>query len=328
MAEPDYTGGAAHEGGGGDATGRAKGRARRGKGSEPAVHSPVAQNPDVQNPDLQSTSRAVDRPEPRDVAPGPSPDAELIETLAETEGHRERGATLRRLMRSGRNAAKGAAGLGPQSLDALTARVMALASNLRIRDGAQLRARYPDLDTEGLARLLIVNAARNSAAVGVATGASAALPIPVTWPVELVTEAAAVIGIELKLVAELYEVYGIDPGRSRAERAMTYLNAWTQRRGVLADATGTMSAAGAVGAITGTAAAWSLLRKRVQRRVAARTGRGVVSLAPLLGGAALGAVVNRFEARRLGEAVQRDLRDLTRGRRGPGGVWVVHTMRP
>jgi uncharacterized protein (DUF697 family) len=309
MAEPDWDGRNTAKGNGGG-TGHAG--AGGGDGARPAP---------------ESASRAVGRPEPRGLTPASVRDAELVGTLAEAEGGRERGATIRRLMRSGRKAAKGAANLGPQSLDALTARVMALAANLRIRDGAQLRARYPDLDTEGLARLLITTAARNSAAVGVATGASAALPIPVTWPVELVTEAMAVIGIEIKLVAELYEVYGIDPGRTRAERAMTYLNSWAQRRGVLSDSAGTVSAAGAVGAITGTAAAWSLLRKRVQRRVAARTGRGVVSLAPLLGGAALGAVVNRFEARRLGENVQRDLRELTRGRNGPGGVWVVHTMR-
>lgn len=314
MAEPDWNAGDAVRDGG-TGTGRAGG----GVGAGGAGGN---------GPASESASREVARAAAGGVAHGPARDAELIGTLAETEGGRERGATIRRLMRSGRKAAKGAASLGPQSLDALTARVMAMAANLRIRDGAQLRARYPDLDADGLARVLIANAARNSAAVGVATGASAALPIPVTWPVELATEAVAVIGIELKLVAELYEVYGLDPGRTRAERAMTYLNAWTQRRGVLSDSAGAMNAAGALGAVTGTAAAWSLLRKRVQRRVAARAGRGAVSLAPLLGGAALGAVVNRFEARRLGESVQRDLRELSRGRSGPGGVWVVHTMRP
>jgi len=118
----------------------------------------------------------------------------------------------------------------------------------------------------------------------------------VTWPVQLATETVAVIGIELKLVAELHEVYGAAVPGAPGERALAYLNAWSRQRGV------TVTSADA------TLAAGSAVNKRLRRRVAMRTGRDVVSLGPLLSGAALGAAVNHRETTRLGKRIKKDLR--------------------
>jgi hypothetical protein len=258
--------------------------------------------PDGAPPGNDPTARGERHP-----ASFPGPDARLIGEYAEAERPQERRALLRRLTRrpwpqpgGPADAAPLAAGR-PQSLDALTARVYALAGTVRVRSAEQLARENPHLTHDQVADKLIGNAARNAAAVGAATGMSAALPIPVTWPVELVTEALAVIGIEIKLIAELYEVYGVVVPGSRSERTMTYLTAWT-RRGVVP-----------VGSAEATLAAWALLRGRAKRRVALRAGRGAASLAPLLSGAVLGAVVNRRETRRLGQRIRRDLRKLSSG---------------
>lgn len=242
----------------------------------------------------------------------PSPEARLIGEYAEVEQPQVRRALLRRFARPGwlrsRRISDGPIIHDrPQSLDALTNRVYALASNLRIRDAEQLYRQNPRLSREQLADKLIANAARNAAAVGAATGMSAALPIPVTWPVELATESLVVIGIEVKLIAELYEAYGVAVPGPRAERTMAYLTAWTRRGAV------------PVGSAEATLAAWKLLRGRVKRRVALRAGRGAASLAPLLSGAVLGAVVNRRETHKLGRRIQRDLRKL---QQGPGSGWI------
>jgi len=92
-----------------------------------------------------------------------------------------------------------------------TAQVVAMAPRLRVRNGAMLRAQFHGKNTEDIADALIVGASRASGAVGAAVGAWAALPALPAFPVELVTETLALVGIELKLIAELHEVYGMAP---------------------------------------------------------------------------------------------------------------------
>src|SRR6516165_7285751 len=100
-----------------------------------------------------------------------------------------------------------------------TAQVVAMAPRLRVRSGAALRAQFPGKNTEDIADALIVGASRASGAVGAAVGAWAALPALPAFPVELVTETLALVGIELKLIAELHEVYGMAPPGNAADRA-------------------------------------------------------------------------------------------------------------
>ena len=178
----------------------------------------------------------------------------------------------------------------------LATQVVAMAQRLRIRDQAALRAQFPGKSSEEIADALIDGAARASAAVGGAVGAWAALPVLPAYPVEIATETLALIGIEIKLVAELHEAYGTPAAGTRGERMTAYVAAWAHRRGVFMVPTGLVLAAG------------SPLARRLRWRLATRMSRSVFSLGPLLTGAFAGAMLNRQETRRLGHSVRTDLR--------------------
>ena len=90
---------------------------------------------------------------------------------------------------------------------------------------------------EELAEALIAAAAKATGAVGAAGGALAAVqftatPSLITTPVQLAAETLLVAVIEMKLIAELHEVYGAGVGGTARQRAMAYLVAWTNRRGI------------------------------------------------------------------------------------------------
>jgi hypothetical protein len=178
----------------------------------------------------------------------------------------------------------------------LVAQVVAMAQRLRIRDQAALRAQFPGKSSEEIADALIEGAARASAVVGGAVGAWAALPVLPAYPVEIATETLALIGIEIKLVAELHEAYGVPATGTPVERTTAYIAAWAHRRGVFMVPTGLVLAAG------------SPLARRLRWRLATRMSRSAFSLGPLLTGAFAGAMLNRQETRRLGHNVRADLR--------------------
>ena len=178
----------------------------------------------------------------------------------------------------------------------LVTQVVAMAQRLRIRDHAALRAQFPGKSSEEIADALIEGAARASAAVGGAVGAWAALPVLPAYPVEIATETLALIGIEIKLVAELHEAYGMPAPGKGVDRMTAYVAAWAHRRGVFMVPTGLVLAAG------------SPLARRLRWRLATRMGRSAFSLGPLLTGAFAGAMLNRQETRRLGHSVRTDLR--------------------
>ncbi|MGD0374700.1 MAG: hypothetical protein ABSB01_09000 [Streptosporangiaceae bacterium] len=177
----------------------------------------------------------------------------------------------------------------------LTSEVLAMAPRLPVRDYERLRAQFPGLPPEELADALIYGSARAAAAVGAAAGVAMVLPLPAA-PVEVAVETLALVGIEIKLVAELHEVYGMRAAGSPTERMLAYVAAWAHRRGVAVAPAGLVIAVG------------SPLRKRLQRRLIVRAGRSAFSLGPLLTGAAAGAALNRRETRRLGHDVRDDLR--------------------
>ena len=178
----------------------------------------------------------------------------------------------------------------------LSAQVLAMAPRLPVRDRATLRAQFPGLSPDELASALINGASRASGAVGMAVGAWAVLPFIPAAGVEITTETLAVVGIEIKLVAELHEVYGQAVPRGRVDRMTAYVGAWAQRRGVALAPGGLVLAAG------------SPLARQLQRRLAARAGRSIFSLGPLLTGAVAGGVINRRETRKLGRILSDDLR--------------------
>jgi hypothetical protein len=184
----------------------------------------------------------------------------------------------------------------------LAAQVAAMAPRLRVRDRAALQAQFPGLSTEDIADALVEGASRASAAVGAAVGAWAVLPVPPAVAAEIAAETLALVGIEIKLVAELHEIYGLPASGNVAERMTAYVAAWAHRRGVFLVPGGLVLAAG------------SPLARRLRLRLAARASRSAFSLGPLLTGAVAGALLNRRETHRLGQDIRSDLR------RHPGPV--------
>jgi len=167
---------------------------------------------------------------------------------------------------------------------------------LSVRDRQTLRAQFPGRSDEEIATLLIERAATAAAAVGGATGAWAALPVLPAFPAEIAAETLAIVGIEIKLVAELHEVYGVPATGNSAERARAYIGAWAHRRGVFMVPGGLLIVAG------------SPLARQLRRSLAARVRRSTFSLSPLFTGALAGMMLNRRETRRLGRDILEDLR--------------------
>ena len=178
----------------------------------------------------------------------------------------------------------------------LVGQVVAMAPRLRVRDQAALQAQFPGQSAEEIADALIEGAAHAAAAAGGAAGLAAALPVLPAYPAEVAAETLVVVGIELKLVAELHEAYGASAPGNFAERMSAYTAAWAHRRGVFMLEGGLILAAG------------SPLARLLRRRLIARAGRSAVSLGPLLTGAAAGAIFNSRETKRLGRDIRRDLR--------------------
>jgi hypothetical protein len=221
--------------------------------------------------------------------------AELVGELSETtvpSRRRKLTAAISRLARrSGRAGWYSAQSSGRW----LTSQVLAMAPRLPVRDQQTLRAQFPGLNADELADALIVGSARAASAVGAAAGMAMVLPLPAA-PVEVAVETLTLVGIEIKLVAELHEVYGMRAPGSPVERMLAYVAAWAHRRGVALGPAGLVLVVG------------SPLRRRLQRRLVARAGRSAVSIGPLFSGAIAGAVLNRHETRRLGTDVRDDLR--------------------
>lgn len=190
----------------------------------------------------------------------------------------------------------------------LAERLLEKAEHLPVRDLETIRAQMGDVGRDELARRLILGASRASAAVGAMAGAviDAEEFAPPTWlaiPAELVVETLALAAIELKLIAELHQVYGRTVEGGPATRALALGRAWAERRGVRpAD----LLRGGAVGDMVGRRARAQVLRL-VRRRLVRSLGRNLTSLAPLLIGAVAGAQLNRRATRALGEAVAADL---------------------
>jgi uncharacterized protein (DUF697 family) len=182
------------------------------------------------------------------------------------------------------------------------------APRIPVRDAATLSRHHGGLTGDALATALIQAASRASAGVGAAVGGLAGVQalVPPTWvalPFELLVETAAVATIELKLVAELHEVYGRSPQVSTKERALLVVRAWAERRGI------TPASLSTGGGITTRGVREELIRV-VRRRLIRRAGRNLSSLVPLFVGAAAGAVANRRATKAVGEAIAEDLQKL------------------
>lgn len=181
----------------------------------------------------------------------------------------------------------------------------ATATRLPLRDKATLIAQHPGLDTEQLADSLAAAAGRVSGTIGGAAGGLAAAqwlatPSLIAIPVELAAETLLVAAVELKLVAELHEIYDARPPGEVSERATAYLGSWTTQRG--------LSGSGGGGQTVGptfrlASAGTAALRKRITGRLARNLG----SFLPFLAGAVIGARYNSVSTRKLSQRLRADL---------------------
>jgi len=181
--------------------------------------------------------------------------------------------------------------------------VVEIAPHIPIRDRETLRRHHGSLTDAQIAAQLVATAARSTAAVGAAGGLLstveiAAPPAYLSAPVQVAAETLAVVAIEVKLIAELHELFGRGVPGTPATRGAAYLGAWVRRRGLdpFADRPG-------LGGVIGGAA-----RAQLRQRLLRRAGRNATSVVPFLAGAVAGAALNRRETLRLGGRIVDDLR--------------------
>jgi hypothetical protein len=181
--------------------------------------------------------------------------------------------------------------------------VVEIAPHIPIRDRETLRRHHGDRSDAQIAEQLIATAARATAAVGAAGGMLstveiAAPPAFLSAPVQVAAETLAVVAIEVKLIAELHELFGRGVAGTPATRGAAYLGAWARRRGLdpFAERPG-------LGGFVGGAA-----RAQLRQRLLRRAGRNAASVVPFLAGAVAGAALNRRETLRLGERILADVR--------------------
>lgn len=247
-------------------------------------------------------------PLPADAsAPGHTGTGEPDPLGARLPAPRSAGARARRAARYAGSRAGRAHRSARVGLAALTDRLIETAPRIPVRDRAALRRDFPGLGSEEIADRLVSAAAKSSAAVGAGVGAAAAAPVPPAMTLELAAETLAVAAVEIKLIAELHELYDLRPPGTAAQRASAYVGSWANRRGVDVLARSSL-----------TSALNSPLKRELRQRLLKRTLHNLPSVAPFLVGAAIGGVVNQRDTRRLAQLIRADLRRHAVQRAVPG----------
>lgn len=181
----------------------------------------------------------------------------------------------------------------------LADRIIENAPRIPVRDLEALRGQFPGLGPEELADKLVTGACGATATVGAGIGAAAMLPVPPAMPAELATEITGVAAIELKLIAELHEVYGVRPPGNLKQRSTAYLNSWSGERGIDVSKPSTVSSALS-----------SQMKLQLRQQIMKRMVRNLPNLMPFMVGAAVGAVMNRRDTRKLADRIRADLRKI------------------
>lgn len=182
-------------------------------------------------------------------------------------------------------------------LSYLTDRIIEMAPRIPVRDLGTLRAQFPGLGPEQIADKLVAGAANATSTVGAGVGAAAMLPTPPAMPAELAAEITGVAAIELKLIAELHEVYGARPPGNPWQRSAAYLDSWSGERGIDVTKPATINAA-----------LGGQMKRQLRQSITKRMVRNLPNLMPFLIGAAVGAVMNRRDTKQLAERIRKDLR--------------------
>ncbi|MDC0772054.1 hypothetical protein [Streptomyces sp. HD] len=242
----------------------------------------------------------------RDDERGSSSTGASLEAVSETDVpalvavpasvSRRRVAVIREKAREGvrKGGSRARAGLGY-----LADRIIEIAPRIPVRDLATLRRQFPGLGPEQLADKLVTGAANASSTVGAGVGAAAMLPVPPAMPTELAAEITGVAAIELKLIAELHEVYGVRPPGNLKARSIAYLSSWSEERGIDPMKPATINAA-----------LGGQMRRELRQQIMKRTLRNLPNLMPFLVGAAVGAAMNRRDTRNLAARIRADLRRM------------------
>ncbi|OKI08151.1 hypothetical protein A6A06_34855 [Streptomyces sp. CB02923] len=213
-----------------------------------------------------------------------------------TDALEERGRAASLAAAVGRGTRKGRTG-ARKGLTAVAERIIENAPRIPVRDLATLRRQFPGLTPEELADKLISGATRGTATVGAGVGAAAMLPVPPAMPAELAAEIVGVASVEIKLIAELHEVYGLRPPGQLRQRATAYLTSWTEERGI--DVTKPTTVNAALG---------GQMKRELRQQIMKRTLRNLPNLTPFMVGAAVGALMNRRDTRKLADKIRKDLR--------------------
>ncbi|MFF4036556.1 hypothetical protein [Streptomyces sp. NPDC001816] len=181
----------------------------------------------------------------------------------------------------------------------ITDRIIEIAPRVPVRDLATLRRQFPGLGPEEIADKLVAGAAGATSTVGAGIGAAAMLPVPPAMPTELAAEITGVAAIELKLIAELYEVYGVRPPGNVMARSTAYLSSWSGERGIDVMKPSTINTA-----------LGGQMKRELRQQIMKRMVRDLPNLMPFMVGAAVGAVMNRRDTRKLAGRVRTDLRKI------------------
>jgi hypothetical protein len=231
---------------------------------------------------------------------------DIVQQLAHAgASEKSRSRLLHRLTRAIIGSARKAGAASVTSGRWLVDLLLQVAPRIPVRDLATLWEYHHGLSGDALADSLINSAVRGTTTVGAAGGGLAAVeftapPTLLSAPLQIAAETLVIAAIEVKLIAELHEVYGVVvPGNGR-QRALAFVQAWTSKRGVDPMQPGSL-----------TFALGSAAREQLRRRLLRRAGRNVTTLAPFLAGAASGAVLNHQATRQLAAAVRADLRRRT-----------------
>ncbi|MFE9023603.1 hypothetical protein ACFYNL_34220 [Streptomyces sp. NPDC007808] len=209
---------------------------------------------------------------------------------------RRRVAAIRQKAQEGvrKGGSRARAGLGY-----LADRIIENAPRIPVRDLATLRRQFPGLGPEQIADKLVAGAANASSTVGAGVGAAAMLPVPPAMPAELAAEITGVAAIELKLIAELHEVYGVRPPGGLKDRSAAYLSSWSEERGIDPMKPATLNAA-----------LGGQMKRELRQQIMKRMVRNLPNLMPFMVGAAVGALMNRRDTKKLAARIRADLRKM------------------
>ena len=220
--------------------------------------------------------------------------------------------TARSVSHGARSGARAVSAGARSGAHTVVERVHDIAPRIPIRELEALQRHHDGRQGEDLADALVEAAARTTSTFGAAGGVAAVrLALrrnPMVLAVQMLAEPLAVAATEIKLLAELHEVYDVQVTGSGADRARYFAKAWATARGVNPlDPQGTRSALGEV------------VKGNLGQTFAARIGSRFVRTGPFMAGAAAGGLVNGRSTRELADAVRAELR-------GRGGT-TVHPLR-